>query len=145
MSTQKLFYIEEQRVSMKVNMYWTDTYINQPHLGDNWDDVPYDHNAGPPYDYSMMVTIDLRNLPGVTFPPSEFSINMINEGIVPWLKYGNYTLYAGATPRECMFFVLMKEIAAIKIQRLWKGFLGRRVAAELRYRPSAIGFLGKND
>ena len=152
MSTQKLFYVEES-YGTTVTLYWSDTDINQPHLGDDWNDVPYEHNAGPPYEDSHYLEVDLGHLPGLTFPRnhngevlnSGYSINMINEGIVPWLKYGNYTLYAGATPRECMFFVLMKEIAAIKIQRLWKGFLGRRVAAELRYRPSAIGFLGKND
>ena len=147
MSTQKLFYVEES-YGTTVTLYWSDTDINQPHLGDDWNDVPYEHNAGPPYEDSHYLEVDLGHLPGLTFPRnhngevlnSGYSINMINEGVVPWLKFGNYTLYAGTTVQE--FHDFMTNIpAAITIQRVFRGFLGRRVATELRYRPDAIGFL----
>ena len=160
MSTQNLFYVEEN-YGTTVTLYWSDADINQPHLGDDWDDAPYEYNAGPPYDDSYFLTIervrrmtihnltiDLGHLPGLTFPRnhngevlnSGYSINMINKGIVPWLKCGNCTLYAGTTVQEFHDFKNCVQ-AAITIQRVFRGFLGRRVATELRYRPGAIGFL----
>ena len=160
MSTQKLFYVEERHGKhygdSVVTLYWSrpgDEYSDPDNehflAADDWDDAPYKHNAAPPsWLMCSLLTIDLGHLPGLTFPRnhngevlnSGYSINMINEGIVPWLKCGNCTLYAGTTVQEFHDFKNCVQ-AAITIQRVFRGFLGRRVATELRYRPGAIGFL----
>lgn len=64
-------------------MYFTDDIHNV--CGDDWDDVPYEHNAGEPYERG------------------EYSVEEINNGAIPWL-YCNTAgpLYAGATRVECV-------------------------------------------
>jgi len=150
-----LCYVEEHSNSYahddddnSVTLYWTDCDINWPHLGDDWNNVPYEHNASEPYNCVDSVTIDLPF--GITFPRnhngeclnSEYSVDMINQGTTPWLMFENYTLYAGTNMSEFSDFLInitsLQEV--VTIQRCFRGFLGRRIATELRYRPDAIGF-----
>ena len=153
-ATEKLFYVSEERNSNNVTLYWSNGDINQEvgdinqEVGDDWNDAPYEHNAGSPRHYSSCFNFNLHNhFPGITFPRnhdgevanSRYSIEMINGGLVPWLKFENYALYAGATIQE--FFNFLYTPAAITIQKAFRGFLGRRIATELRYRPDGIGFL----
>jgi hypothetical protein len=80
--------------------------------GDDWNDAPYEHNAGAPYDHG-------RDKPPVEIteivfdssfePPSEgrmnslYSVEQINSGRVPWLKSPSYRkdidikIFAGCT------------------------------------------------
>lgn len=62
--------------------------------GDDWDDIPYETNAGVPYEYSKDdrdiepwgVTRIAFRAPGSMLPSLGYwSVQMINEGKVPWL------------------------------------------------------------
>jgi len=68
--------------------------------GDDWDDAPYEHNAGTPYDYSEHDKKEGREpwqiikvaWDGDFEPPSEghynspWSVEQINAGAVAWLR-----------------------------------------------------------
>jgi len=104
-------------------------YISQPwahfttqdvaiQWGDDWNDAPYEHNAGDPYEPSSN---DAKNglhwstktvaYEGWFDDPAEtygnnspFSVQLINRGDVPWLVYsldpGTIEIYAGTTIQE---------------------------------------------
>ena len=99
-------------------MFFTDDLDNQ--WGDDWDDAPYEHNAGWPYDFdtnvicvpfSIVYTHILReneendtviddvfnnfrncvlNYPSSFGINSPFSVDMINRGAIPWIWLGKY-------------------------------------------------------
>jgi hypothetical protein len=69
--------------------------------GDDWDDAPYEHNAGRPYDHGsnhrdeveiIMIPFGIKNETAwIKFPDyygcgnSPFSVDEINLGAVPWI------------------------------------------------------------
>jgi len=76
--------------------------------GDYWDDIPYEHNAGEPYQYLPLVD-SVNNEPwevvkvaftlGSYFMQpchghsnSPYSVRDINKKVVPWLIFYNYSL-----------------------------------------------------
>ncbi len=67
-------------------MYFTSDIDNQ--WGDDWDDRPYEHNAGPPYEDGRM--IKKIKFKGHFIEPcsfclnSQYSVQDINSGVVPW-------------------------------------------------------------
>ena len=74
--------------------------------GDDWNDAPYEHNAGTPYNWSLKLKYDDGDSwfeePKSNHFNSPFSVEDINAGRTPWL-WNNSTkdpLYAGATPQE---------------------------------------------
>ncbi|NDF14775.1 hypothetical protein EB061_05575 [bacterium] len=100
--------------------------------GDDWDDAPYEHNAGPPYPD--------RNVGGERIPhtilklawdgpyetPADmaggnsiYSVEGINRGLIPWLtpswwggvKGKDRPIYGGQTVRE--FVIRMEESGGI--------------------------------
>ena len=98
--------------------------------GDDWDDAPWEHNAGEPYRYSddpkygdtdkepwriVKVGYDGRlETPGEYEINSKWSVEQINAGAVPWLKTDRYasrdpqvSIMAGATLEE---FKAMVEV-----------------------------------
>lgn len=74
--------------------------------GDDWNDSPYEHNAGTPYDYSVMLKYSEKNgyfnEPNYSHLNSPYSVEEINTGHVPWLwaSLTGEVLYAGATVVE---------------------------------------------
>jgi len=96
-------------------LYFTDNFEEQ--WGDDWNDAPYEHNAGDPYEYIEGET-DLNKHHGhiryiafltdyTVYEPCElpcqpsYSVQQINKGMAPWL-FSNTTgaLNAGATIEE---------------------------------------------
>ncbi len=82
--------------------------------GDDWDDVPYEYNAGPPYHDEGSNTIKIMAYMGDFLLPcsgyinSPYSVEDINKGKVPWLRtfLDNFDfLLAGATVDEFIDFV----------------------------------------
>lgn len=69
--------------------------------GDDWNDAPYEHNAGVPYTWLdektpkydvMIVAIDSDlEAPCEYHFNSPYSVEMINNGVVPWLKSPSYS------------------------------------------------------
>lgn len=69
--------------------------------GDDWNDAPYEHNAGTPYKWHdgsndlqyeiKQVSIDADlEAPCEHHFNSPYSVEMINSGAVPWLKSPSY-------------------------------------------------------
>lgn len=74
--------------------------------GDDWDDVPYEHNAGIPN--TPCLTLLAINVESARrgYLNSPYSVEGINNGDVPWLTDGdNNELYAGATVNEFIQFI----------------------------------------
>ena len=117
----ELCYINDQKAFFTGNL--------KKQWGDDWNDTPYEHNAGDPYDdhglkavffegnfiapeylYSMESTI---MTPEVTYIPkydqnnSDYSVDMINEKNVPWLVCTNNLdkIFAGTTIEEFADFI----------------------------------------
>ena len=67
-------------------MYFTSDMASQ--WGDDWDDSPYEHNAGPPYEDGRTIRkIKFRGHfiePCSFYLNSPYSVQDINNGAVPW-------------------------------------------------------------
>lgn len=111
----KLCYIDNIDMDSVLELYFTELADVTKQWGDDWDDVPYEHNAEPPYehDYSqpeqgvkngvgIYPKIDIYKLFIVmrgwnvdVFTPcsgtinSRYSVEDINRKIVPWLTIVN--------------------------------------------------------
>lgn len=101
-------------------MYFTDNFDKQ--WGDDWDDAPYEHNAGTPYEFIMgnddnserghLVRAAWVDRDGLTMTPcdasgsnSRYSVESINAGAVAWLyKEGHGGVYGGTKLREVRAF-----------------------------------------
>ena len=98
-------------------MYFTDNFAKQ--WGDDWDDAPYEHNADPPYERDPSLPAEVNRSRGhivigawfdkryrIGLPRdgalnSEYSVESINKGVVPWLSlYDEKGLVGGATVAE---------------------------------------------
>lgn len=68
-------------------LYFTSRNLEEV-WGDDWDDAPYQCNAGPPYDYELKVGYE-----GPFFQPcnrsNAYSVQVINNRAVPWLESGD--------------------------------------------------------
>jgi hypothetical protein len=117
-TTCKLCYVEG---SCGLYRAWFTPLPLDEQWGDDWDDVPYEHNAGIPYQhrYKIDVRIPIK-LKTIVFEnrgennewfamPSDkgqFSVKQINdEKKVPWLMGVGKSLYAGASPKDLERFV----------------------------------------
>lgn len=91
--------------------YFTDLVNFQDQWGDDWDDAPYEHNAGWPYDSERKDEHTILKVPfavvsennngsshWVKFPcdygagNSPFSVESINAGAVPWIFISYYSM-----------------------------------------------------
>ena len=93
--------------------------------GDDWNDAPYEHNAGEPYEFhdhdaktgrkewhvcKLAFDGDIETPGGVTLN-SQWSVQQINAGDSPWLLGGYWSkdetegLHAGASVQEFTEFV----------------------------------------
>ena len=77
--------------------------------GDDWDDSPYEHNAGEPYGEYIKVVIQGEFMtPNYGNINSRYSVESINKGAIPWLRsfYNvNYFLLANARIKDIANFV----------------------------------------
>lgn len=96
-------------------LYFTDNFAGQD--GDDWDDAPYEHNAGTPYEfiegrndnghrghlrYIACLDLDAQE-PCDYYVNSPYSVDSINKGAMPWLTTSSYgNLMAGTTIEEAM-------------------------------------------
>ena len=59
--------------------------------GDDWNDRPYEHNAGEPYDYAFRVAYDGPLVtPDYLQVNSQWSVDDINGGSIAWLRPDPY-------------------------------------------------------
>ena len=105
----KLCYIEDCWA------YFTSQELSDQ-TGDDWNDAPYEHNAGEPYspyrddeDWEILkVAFDGGFIqPHGMHTNSPWSVDQINRGHVPWLRTWTDSdcLYAGAFYREFVEFI----------------------------------------
>ena len=114
----RLCYVDDFEYSAYSGLlYFTDNFEHQ--WGDDWNDAPYQHNAGEPYcggDYGGNIRIFGYTNADVQTPSMQtgisYSVEDINSGIVPWLfeQYSRRMLFAGASIAEARKF--MREIGA---------------------------------
>jgi len=86
--------------------YFSFSAASEP-WGDDWDDAPYEHNAGPPYDWTTRVVYldtDLES-PCSNKLNSDYSVEQINKGMIPWLRTPTWhkdiiVIPAGVTVQE---------------------------------------------
>jgi len=95
--------------------YFTTQKLNDQ-WGDNWDDVPYEYNAGLPYEGKSWKIYKVAwdgnfETPCDQHPNSHWSVIQINAGAIAWLrstiKPSPITIQAGTTFRN--FCQLMQE------------------------------------
>lgn len=98
----KLCYIEDNTA------YFTRKPLDEV-WGDDWDDAPYEHNAGRPYEYDLTIMFQGDNLrdPSYMRYNSPYSVRAINSGATAWLTDGeNVSIQAGVSPEEFIELVL---------------------------------------
>lgn len=101
--TLKLCYVEDCWA------YFTTADLSEQ-WGDDWNDAPYEHNAGVPYDSNrdkcwtvIKVAFDADlNAPCYNCLNSEWSVEQINNGQIPWLSSCDWSgntvkIYAGTS------------------------------------------------
>lgn len=77
---------------------WFTTQPLAEQWGDDWDDVPYEHNAGEPYEWDANTDKDKKpwklfkvafdgyfTTPDYAQNNSPYSVKMINGGVIVWL------------------------------------------------------------
>lgn len=123
---------------------WFTTRALDRQWGDDWDDAPYEHNAGSPYTPSWMderdgaapwevvtvyVETDLEQ-PNEWHRNSPYSVDAINGRATPWLQSGKYAqsrnvqLWAGTPLRA--FVIAIEETGGHVYMRLddWTRWFG---------------------
>jgi len=112
----KLCYVED-------NFAWFTTADLSDQWGDDWNDAPYEHNAGSPYawregddkaEYKLMRVAfysQLETPADISGGNSRYSVQAINAGAVAWLadRFGEKctTISAGCNPET--FIKTIKE------------------------------------
>lgn len=99
-------------------LYFTDNFEGQ--TGDDWDDAPYEHNAGEPYEWVDEWSVEANKYRGhirmIAFKADEwleypcdghynspYSVDDINAGAIAWIRvYKGKPLPAGATIGEAI-------------------------------------------
>lgn len=86
----------------KNTAYFTSKELDEV-WGDDWDDAPYEHNAGEPYDYDLTICFDGEVLhdPAYMQYNSRYSVKSINAGAAAWLTDDDkVSIPAGVSPSE---------------------------------------------
>ena len=105
----KLCYVgtDSEELDFPVHIcYFTEESLDDV-WGDDWDDAPYEHNAGIPN--TPCLTLLAINVDSARrgYLNSPYTVEGINNGEVPWLwDEGNNELYAGATVNEFIQFMI---------------------------------------
>lgn len=58
--------------------------------GDDWNDAPYEHNAGTPYGYSAKVAFDGSFESPTAYGTSGWTVEQINKKAIAWLRSPSY-------------------------------------------------------
>lgn len=84
--------------------------------GDDWNDVPYEYNAGTPYENDRSEIIKVAytgnlSTPSTVFRSSNVSVEDINSGSIAWLRSSEETIeiMAGATLEEFIYKVKLAD------------------------------------
>jgi len=97
MNKEKLCYIDNETA------YFTTIQELSDQWGDDWDDAPYEHNAGTPYEYGphrdgdeykiLKVKFDgeLETPSDIANGNSSYSVQDINSGAIAWLITSRYS------------------------------------------------------
>lgn len=111
--TNKLCYIKDNTA------YFTSIDDIKKQWGDDWNDAPYEHNAGTPYsdsDDNIIITKIMFTDANFTYPHSgginsPYSVEQINHGATPWLSTWDKkdNIYAGASEEAFIEFVQRNE------------------------------------
>lgn len=71
--------------------------------GDDWNNVPYEHNAGEPYEDEAFIKKVFFELPTEYKVPcsgysgSPYSVEEINRGVIAWIWNDKFKLFADTT------------------------------------------------
>ena len=101
----KLCYVDPNRPKAWFTSNWRHQW------GDDWDDAPYEHNAGTPYhsyyEDNKEIPISLKELyfdlpydyetPCSNIINSKYSVEDINNHRVPWITYDKHYIFAGTS------------------------------------------------
>jgi hypothetical protein len=108
-------------------VYFTDKPLVGPNAvwGDDWDDAPYEHNAGLPYDWTARYAYFDASIytPCADMNNSPWSVANINSGQMPWLRRVDgdldypHQLYAGASVADFLAFVDAAGGVAVEVPR----------------------------
>jgi hypothetical protein len=110
----KLCYIEENWA------YFTSKEVSEQ-WGDDWDDAPYEHNAGTPYGFyrqqdndgiviRVAFEVDQMERPCDGTINSEYSVEQINAGEVPWLRSESWAKHDIRIFAECNLLAFIDKI-----------------------------------
>lgn len=103
-------------------LYFSPDFKNQ--WGDDWDDFPYQHNAGKPYGDYVKIAICSNDVwlisPADKYGEfaEDYSVKEINEDNIPWLRSypdnkkdkEENCLFPGATLNEAILWLKSKEV-----------------------------------
>lgn len=91
--------------------------------GDDWDDAPYEHNAGEPYvehEHDVIaVYVETGNncselrTPCYGFTNSPYSVKSINNREVPWITYLIYSKLGSHSTNQLFAGIPLEEFAEI--------------------------------
>ena len=87
----KLCYVKQKDDYLNlITLYFTNDMEKQ--WGDDWNDIPYEYNAGEPYEdetdvFSIIVNTNWEDVvtPCTKYFNSPYSVKDINKGIIPWI------------------------------------------------------------
>lgn len=82
--------------------------------GDDWNDVPYEHNAGEPYEYDAICFFD-SSKEGLKLPcygniNSNYSVKDINAMAIPWIRFNDIEIWAGTSSSDFKIFLAENDI-----------------------------------
>lgn len=88
--------------------------------GDDWDDAPYEHNAGSPYleKGQELVTLYFSgefNEPCSDLFSSPYSVKSINAGAIPWLRHFTKNIYISAGTTLPKFIELVESAGDVYV------------------------------
>ena len=120
--------------------YFT-TQVLAKQWGDDWNDAPYEHNAGLPYEYDehdrkkgrepwRIVKLAFGaplDEPCERQVNSSFSVEQINAGQVPWLAGAKCNIMAG-TPLDKFIAAIVEAGGKVYVDAdTWRGEFSRRL------------------
>ena len=110
----QLCYVDRLDDFGAIKLWFSDLDVSNV-WGDDWDDKPYEHNAGEPYDVIdseiinkyIKIIIELNDkellLPCSGTINSNFSVEDINiRKQIPWLRNNKFNLWAGTSLEETL-------------------------------------------
>lgn len=122
----KLCYVDRNCISMSgvVAVFFTDQTLDKQG-GDDWNDVPYEHNAGAPYVHHgenvKVVETDYKfETPDHGYLNSRYSVDMLNRGAHPWLSDHATQTYIQAGCTYEQFVSIIEQLPGANITAEYK-------------------------